>query len=153
MKTEITPYFGFDKIKLGQTLGRIELLLGKASEHKKETYSDNSSDVILKYHNLGVDLTFSSDDDFRLGTITFYSKDFLLKGEKLIGLKESEFVMKSNLIFSDIELDDDFKELNSKDYTSNTNGISFWINNGIVESISIFPNYQDDNETPIWPNK
>lgn len=152
MKTEIIPYFGFDKIKLGLTLGQVELLLGKASENNKETYSDNSSDIILKYHNIGVDLTFSTNNDFRLGTITFHSKDFLLKGKKLIGLKEIEFVMKSNLIFSDIELDDDFKELNCKDYTSNSNGISFWINNGIVESISIFPDYENDDETPIWPN-
>ncbi|MEH6535947.1 MAG: hypothetical protein V7719_06115 [Psychroserpens sp.] len=152
MKTEIIPYFGFDKIKLGLTLGQIELLLGKPSEKDRETYSDNSIDMIFKYHNLGVDLTFSSDDDFRLGTITFYSNGFSLKGKKLIGLKEKEFVTKSNLIFSDIELDDDFKELNSKDYTSNSNGVSFWIDSGIVESISIFPDYQDDDETPIWPN-
>jgi hypothetical protein len=152
MKTEIIPYFGFDNIKFGLTLGQTELLLGKSSENNKESYSDNSNDVTLKYHNLGFNLTFSSDNDFRLGTITFYSKDFTLKGKKLIGLKETEFVMKSNLIFSDLQLDDDFTELNSKDYTSNSNGISFWINNGIVESISIFPNYQKDNETPIWPN-
>jgi len=152
MKTEIIPHFGFDKIKLGLTLGQIELLLGKASENNKETYSDNSIDVILKYHKLGVDLTFSSDNDFRLGTITFYSKDFSLKGNNLIGLKENEFVMKSNLIFSDIELDDNFNELNCKDYASNSNDISFWIDNGIVESISIFPNSKDDDETPIWPN-
>ena len=152
MKTEIIPYFGFDKIKLGLTLGQIELLLGKASENNKETYSDNSIDMILKYHNLGIDFTFSSDDDFRLGTITFYSNDFTLKGKKLIGLNEEEFVSKSSLIFSDIELEDDFQELNSKDYTSNSNGISFWIDNGIVESISIFPDYENDDETPIWPN-
>ena len=76
MKTEIIPYFGFDKIKFGLTLGQTELLLGKSSENNKESYSDNSSDVILKYHNLGFNLTFSSDNDFRLGTITFYSKDF-----------------------------------------------------------------------------
>jgi len=152
MKTEIIPYFGFDKIKFGLTLGQTELLLGKSSENNKESYSDNSSDIILKYHNLGFNLNFSSDNDFRLGTMTFYSKEFSLKGKKLIGLKETEFVMKSNLIFSDLQLDDDFTELNSKDYTSNSNGISFWINSGIVESISIFPNYQEDNETPIWPN-
>lgn len=81
MKTEIIPYFGFDKIKLGLTLGQIELLLGKASENNKETYSDNSIDMILNYPNFGVDLTFSSDDNFRLGTITFYSKDLCIKGK------------------------------------------------------------------------
>ncbi len=151
MKTEIIPYFGFNKIKLGLTLGQIELLLGKASENNKETYSDNSVDMILNYHNLGVELTFSSDDNFRLGTITFYSKDFSLKGINLIGLNEKEFIAKSKRILSDIELEDDFQELNSKDYISNSNGISFWIDDGIVESISVFPDYKNDDETPIWP--
>jgi len=152
MKNEIIPYVGFDKIKLGQTLGQIELLLGKATEKNRETFSDDSLTMTLKYHNLGIDLNFSSDDDFRLGTMTFYSKEFTLNGINLIGLKEIEFMMKSKMVFSDLELDDDFKELNAKDYTSNSNGISFWIENGIVESISIFPDYQDDDETPIWPN-
>jgi hypothetical protein len=130
MKIEIIPYVGFDKIKLGQTLGQIELLLGKATKKNRETYSD----------------------DFRLGTMTFYSKEFVINGINLIGLNESTFIMKSKLIFPDLELDDDFKELNSKDYVSNSSGIFFWLDNGIVESISIFPDHQDDDETPIWPN-
>ncbi|MGB1232238.1 MAG: hypothetical protein ACPG5M_08360, partial [Winogradskyella sp.] len=114
MKTEIIPYFGFDKIKFGLTLGQIEFLLGRAFLSEKETYSDKSIDAILKYPNIGVDLTFSSDDNFRLGIITFYSKNFSIKGQKLIGLGENEFILKSKAIFSDLELDDDFKELNSK---------------------------------------
>ena len=152
MKTEIIPYVGFDQIKLGQTLGRVELILGKATDRNKEIFSDKSISVTLKYPNLGIDLDFSSDDDFRLGTMTFYSKEFTLNGMSLIGLNEIEFIMKLKKVFPDLELDDDFKELNSKDYTSNSNGISFWIENGIVESISIFPQYKDDDETPIWPN-
>ncbi len=152
MKTEIIPYVGFDKIKLGQTLGQIELLLGKATDRIKENLFDDSISITLKYPNLGVDLDFSSDDDFRLGTMTFYSKEFTLAGMNLIGLNEIEFIMKSQMVLTDLELDDDFKELNSKDYISNSNGISFWIHNRIVQSISIFPEYQKDEETPIWPN-
>jgi len=151
MKTEIIPYVGFDKVKLGQTLGQIELLLGRATDKNKETYSDDSITITLKYPKLGIDLDFSSDDDFRLGTMTFYSNEFVLNGVNLIGLNESEFIMKSKMVFPDLELEDDFKELNSKDYVSNSNGISFWLDNSIVESITIFPDYQDDNETPIWP--
>jgi|TARA_B110001450_G_scaffold208544_1_gene199241 hypothetical protein len=151
MKTEIIPYVGFDKVKLGHTLGQIELLLGRATGKNKETYSDDSTTITLEYPNLGIDLDFSSDDDFRLGTMTFYSNEFVINGVNLIGLNESEFIMKSKMVFPDLELEDDFKELNSKDYVSNSNGISFWLDNSIVESITIFPDYQDDNETPIWP--
>ena len=93
MKTEIIPYVGFDKVKLGHTLGQIELLLGRATDKNKETYSDDSTTITLKYPSLGIDLDFSSDDDFRLGTMTFYSNEFVINGVNLIGLNESEFII------------------------------------------------------------
>jgi len=152
MKTEIIPYVGFDKIKLGLTLGQVERLLGKPNEQIRNQYSDNSNEVILEYHKLGVDLIFSSDEDYRLGSITFNSSAFTLKGKKLIGINESELIFRFKSLFPDLKLDDDFKELNMKDYVIDSTGISFWLDNGTVESVTLFPNYQDDNETVIWPD-
>lgn len=112
---------------------------------------DDSLDMILEYHHIGVDLTFSADDEFLLGSITFFSKDFLLKGISLIGLPEAEFLRKGTNIYPDLRLDDDFIDQNAKDYISISNGLTFWIQDGVVENISIFPDYEDDNDTPIWP--
>ncbi|MEM7186617.1 MAG: hypothetical protein AAF466_08155 [Bacteroidota bacterium] len=148
---EIIPFVGFDRIRLGQTLGQVELLLGKPSEIQKELFHDNSLDIIWKYHEVGVDLTFSGDDQFVLGSVTFYSKDFLLNGLRLIGLPEVEFLRLGKTVFPDLEMDDDFEELNAKDYLSNSNGLTFWIQDGVLENITVFPNYQEDNDTPIWP--
>jgi hypothetical protein len=44
--------------------------------------------MYLKYPTLRIDLGFSSVDDFRLGTMTFYSKEGTLSGMNLIGLNE-----------------------------------------------------------------
>lgn len=153
MKTEIIPHVGFDKVKLGQSLGQIEKLLGKPNERNKNYYKeDSSNEVILKYHQVGANLVFSSDDNFRLSSITFYSKVFTLNGESLIGLNQSELILKFKTLFHDLKLDDDFEELNVKDYSIDSIGISFWLDNGIVESVTLFPKYQDDNETIIWPD-
>ena len=152
IKTEIVPFVGFDRIKLGQTLGQTELLLGRPSEINKEIFPDDSLDMILEYHHIGVDLSFSTDDEFRLGTITFYSKDFLLKGIPLIGLEEEEFLRKGRNIYSDLKLDDNFTDIYAKDYSANSNGLTFWVQDGVVNNITIFPNYEADNNTPIWPS-
>ncbi len=152
-RTEIIPFVGFDQIRLGQTLGQTELLLGKPSEINKEIFRDESLDMIMKYHDLGVDLTFSADDDFLLGSITFLSRNYLLKGISLIGLPEDEFLRMGSALYPDLQIDDHLTELNAKDYISDSNGLTFWIQDGIVESISIFPDYEDDDDTPIWPSK
>jgi len=152
-RTEIFPFVGFDEIRLGQTLGQTELLLGKPSEINKEIFRDQSLDLIMKYHDLGVDLTFSTDDEFLLGSISFLSRNFLLKGISLIGLSETEFLRMGTTLYTDLQLDDDLTDLNAKDYTSDSNGLTFWIQDGLVESISIFPDYEEDDNTPIWPSK
>ncbi|TJY38031.1 hypothetical protein [Pontimicrobium aquaticum] len=152
MKTEIIPHVGFGKVKLGQTLGQIEKLLGKPNENKRNYYrEDNSNEVVLKYHHIGADLVFSSDNSFRLSSITLFSRAFTLNGKSLIGSNQSELILKFKNLFEDLKLDDDFEELNAKDYSIDSIGISFWLDNGIIESITLFPKYQNDNETIIWP--
>jgi hypothetical protein len=59
-------------------------------------------------------------------------------------------MIKTKIVFSDLALDDDYKELNSKDYTIDSSGVYFWVENGIVEFISIVLNYLEDNETSMW---
>ncbi len=46
---------------------------------------------------------------------------------------------------------DDFTELGSKDYWCEDLGLSFWIQDGTMTSIAIFPKYEDDGDTVIWP--
>lgn len=152
MDTTLLPYVGLSTIKFGYSLGRVEAILGSPSDTTKELYSDDASvDMILAYHALGLDLTFSSDDDFRLGTITVYAKEFLIFQTGFIGLSESDFLQKSTPLFDDLELDDSFETEESREYISNKNGISLWVEHGVVESISLYPKYAKDGETPLWP--
>jgi len=152
MKGKIIPHVGFDKVRFGQSEKQVTLLLGKPDDISRVSYTDNSVSIVLQYFDLGVELDFSSDHDFLLGAITFHSNEHVLNGVDLIGLNESGFIMRAKMIFSDLKLDDDFKDIDSKDYISDLNGISFWLDNEIVESISIFPEYKDDDETPNWPS-
>jgi len=148
---EIIPFVGFADIKFGMSEDEVVSILGPAAQRETEQFDDGSNDITLRYAKPGVDLTFYSEDDFRLGTITFFTPNYKVLGNAIIGEDEAVFVGNaSNRGFDDLTLEDDFEDLDSKDYFSEKYGISFWVCEGKVDSITIFPEYGDDDEV-IWP--
>lgn len=150
---QIKPQIGFDQIKFGQRKEDVIALLGPPSVETIDDYPDQNTEIILDYDELGLDLTFSSDDDYKLGTITFYEEHWALMGEQFIGLDEKEFlekIKKTNI--TDLVIEDDFKDFDARDYFSDSKGISFWIDSGRVDSITIFPKENpNDIDDPVWP--
>jgi len=149
---DIKPFVGFAGIRFGLTEEEVIAKLGPATNRETESFEDGTNDVSLKYEKLGVDITFYSGDDFKLGTITFFAKEYTFLGHSLIGEAEADLVAKAaERGMEDLELEDDFKDLDSKDYFSEKNGVSFWLLEGKVDSITIFPEYGDDDEI-VWPS-
>ncbi len=95
----------------------------------------------------GVDLSFDCDDEFLLGSITTRAEGASINGVEIIGATLGE--MKRN--FPDVILDDDFEE-NGQDFVLPELEISFWIIDDIVDSITIFPAYDESGNTPMWPS-
>lgn len=104
-----------------------------------------------EYYEIGVQLTFCSDDNWLLGTITVESEDAELMGRHFIGMDENEFLKKTGDVGIETELEDDFTELGSKDYWCEALDLSFWIQDGKMTSIAIFPKYDESGEIPLWP--
>lgn len=152
MSIEILPHKGFGLVKFGMTKDKVESQLGKPSEVYEEEV-DGVTEIVVDYENIGVDLSFSSADNFRLGTMSFYESDTRLMGVEFIGLTEEELLTKANSAgITDLELEDDFEDLDSKDYYSDEFGLSFWLQEGVVDSITVFPAYDpEDEERAIWP--
>ncbi len=149
---EIKPHIGFGKVKFGQSEKEVTAILGKPSLREKNTAEDEPEDITLEYDEQGIDLLFSADDDYRLGSVTFYGREFSLNGVSFIGSKESELKAKAKKAgISDLELDDEFDEENPKNYVSESKGILFWIQDDILDAISILPAYADNGDDVIWP--
>ena len=66
MNIEIIPFVGFNQVKFGMSLEKIKELLGEPTETVREKHEDDSEDVSLMYGELGAELSFMSEDDFRL---------------------------------------------------------------------------------------
>ena len=102
--------------------------------------------VEWKYRN-STTLSFDSNENFMLSSINIASVGAILNGVNVIGISEEE--LKRN--FSDVVLDDDFEE-NGKDFIISELEISFWVIDGFVDNITIFPEYDDTGNTAIWPS-
>ncbi len=153
-KVIIKPLIGIDSIHLGMQRNVVETVLGVPDLFEQKAYDeDDSTEVILEYTSFGIELTFSSTDNYLLGTITIKSEEAELNGHKIIGLRENEFLnLLSHINIGPIKLEDDFIDLDSRDYTCDSLSMSFWVHNGILTSITLYPKYDDTGNTPIWPN-
>lgn len=149
MNKEIQPFVGFGQIKFGMTLEQVKTLLGEPTSSTKDKHEDGTDDVSLLYGEQGVELSFMSEDEYNLGLITCYAPTFTVDGTSYTGLSEAEFLETAK--FEDLIHDEEFVEVDSKDYTVDSKGLSFWIQDGFVESITLFPEYTADGEEIVWP--
>lgn len=148
MNIEITPFVGFNEVKFGMSQEQIIDLLGKPTETVREKHEDDSEDISLMYGDLGAELSFMSEDDFRLGLITCFAPTFVVDQKSFMGMSEADFLKEAD--FQDLILEETFEELNAKDYTIDSKGLSVWIQDGFVDSITMFPNHIDE-DTVEWP--
>jgi hypothetical protein len=149
MNIEIIPFVGFGQIKFGMTLEQVKTLLGEPTSSTKDKHEDGTDDVSLLYGEQGVELSFMSEDEYNLGLITCYAPTFSVDGTSYTGLSEADFLETAK--FEDLIQDEEFAEVDSKDYTADSKGLSFWIQDGFVESITLFPEYTADGEEIVWP--
>jgi hypothetical protein len=148
MNIEIIPFVGFGQIKFGMSLEQVKGFLGEPTENVREKHDDGTDDISWIYGELGAELSFMSEDDYRLGVISCYAPSFTLDGKAFNGMSEADFLKEAS--FDDLTMDEDIPELNAKDYTIDSLGLSMWIQDGVVDSITIFPRHLDE-ETVEWP--
>jgi len=137
----ILPKIGVDKIRLGMNKTQIKDVLGEPDEIENEL-----NDQCWLYEQ-GLELSFKKDDLHLLGLVTVTSTSAQLDSEYIIGLNEVELIE----CFPYLVLEHDFEE-NGKDYVSAEKELSVWVSDGIVVNVTIFPEYEETGEIPLWPS-
>jgi len=129
---EIKPLIGLNDILFGMNRDSIKNLLGEPKSTRDfSPLSDNDKAEIWLYSN-GIELYFSADENYLLGTITVESNISILDNFDCIGVSEKELKLK----FPQIETIDNFEDF-GKDYLLPNKEISFWIVDGRVRSLTI----------------
>ncbi len=138
---KIEAKVGVKDLKLGMNKSQVKSLLGEPEKIEIESGGERW------YFTEGFELQFYKSDLFLLGTITVSNVSARLESKKIVGLQEDE-LLKS---FPFLSLEDDFEE-NGKDYVCGIREISVWVSDGIVDNITIFPEYDSTGNVPIWPS-
>jgi len=145
---EIKLHYGCGDLKFGMTREEVEKLLGKNYKVDNENYGEFG--FFLEYEDLGLDLAFMEEDDFRLGVITFSDSRYKLGADKIIGVTEEQ--MKKNLQkngFESVVKDEELSEDELVVYFSEKLGLTINIVDKIVTDVIISVDLDDEGE-PIW---
>lgn len=148
---EIKPLYGIGPVKFGLSREAVEKILGDPSDSHIEEYEDDIEAQIIGYSELGIELTFSSDDSYLLGMIRFFDSEFRLGSDKLIG-EEQNIMLRSVKMsgYEDFILDEDVSDEWSQSFYSEKHSIIISVIERVVEDIIIFCKYAEDG-TPVWP--
>ena len=136
------PKVGLDNILLGMNRSQARSVLGEPMS------IEHDPDEEHWHYEQGIELTFQKDYLYLLGSITISSASAELDSMQIVGLSEEGLLRR----FPFFSIDDDFEELGSKDYLSSEKELSVWLSDGVVSNITIFPEYEETGEIPIWPN-
>lgn len=138
---KILPRIGVDQLQLGMNKSQVQKILGNADHTEKH------SDAEFWKYDAGLELTFSKDDLYLLGSITVFGESARLHSQVIIGLSEESFLE----LFPHFQLDEDYGD-EGKSYDSDEYEILAWVHEGVVANVTVFPEYESTGEIPIWPN-
>lgn len=152
--TEIKIGVGFSQIKFGMTEEQVIELLDQPDETEEMTFEDGGNAIIYYYDELGISLSFESEEEYRLMEISFEDEEFALKGLLKVGIKKSKLPE----IFGKLGLSEPTLENLEADgypgkevYTFDDENLNVWIDDEEVSTIQIGPLWLDD-ENISWPN-
>lgn len=144
---------GFGNIKLGMTCKEVECIMGSPDEIEEYDYSDAENSVTYLYYGLGVDLTFESEEEYRLSYISFEKPSFRLSNKIKTGIsKDKTMKLCRSLFNTEPEIEDMSDEIskNHKLLSYENENVNFWFTDDTLDEIEIGPFWKDD-DTPIWP--
>ncbi|WP_218841368.1 hypothetical protein, partial [Winogradskyella undariae] len=152
---KIKTGIGVGELKFGISKDDAKQILGEPDDCEKYSYSNTEKDLteIWYYKNLGLNISFDEDEDWRLGSITIESETYLFENSIFIGQDKNEILSKlKNLKIIDVEYEDmsTIENPTHELYSSDTLGINFWFDNNKLSEIQINPLFIDD-ETIKWP--
>ncbi len=147
---------GLGELKFGLERKQVELILGAPDEKETFSYSEEEEDDMTEnwhYDDLELSLSFDEGDDWRLGTISITSSQYLLKGFAPIGLSKEDLETKLEALgIEDLEYEDWSPEESPAHelMASDSLGINFWFDEDKLSEVQWGPLWIDE-ETILWP--
>nr|WP_321409751.1 hypothetical protein [uncultured Carboxylicivirga sp.] len=151
----ILPFIGFGSIKFGMEEHEVSSNIGDPDETEVQNYGDGGSATVLYYDDLGLSMSFDSEEGYRLVEISFESDRFILHNAIKPGMSKEDFLEaleKLNMGEYEVEeIDEDGLE-DMEQYIFDKENINIWFEEGRLTTIQIGPEFVDD-DTIRWPKR
>lgn len=144
---EVLPHLGIDALRLGSSREAIEAALGAPDRIAEDRHDDGATSAIWTYRMLRLELSFDSDNDYRLSHITSYHPYTLVRGFNPMGLSGKLLLMKYPHLELEVEVGRD-----ERYYTDRILDLTYGIVRAKVVSVTVFPEYDESGETIKWPH-
>ncbi len=154
---KIVPGIGLGEIKYGMAENDVVQLLGKPDKIDEEEYVEGGGDWHREfwYSPRNLTLTFSKDDNFRLGTITIMGSGYTLFDKDLFNAPKRHVRTVVYERTKELLPVEDYTTLDNKPHeciNSDALGIMFWFDSDNLSEMQCSYLFEPDNETVIWPS-
>lgn len=133
---------GVGKLEFGQSEEDVKKVLGQPDETDTMEHEDGSTSLHFMYYDLGLYLSFDSEDEFSLSDIEVDSDDFVLENSIRVGSTKEEVIAYLNKkghtdpFVEDLSTEE---EPNMELIAVDELGINFWFEEGEISSIQVGP--------------
>ncbi|WP_232301163.1 outer membrane protein assembly factor BamE [Gilvimarinus agarilyticus] len=144
---EILPKIGISQIKLGMSMDQVRSVLGDPSNI--ETFipiEDQPEDRTVDWFYGDTEYSFGSEGEFLLGSIQSSCPNLTLNNLPIIGISVKELKVRFPLA----QLDDEFN-FYIDEYRHSELQLSFWVRDGAVYMVTVYPEYNKEGTEVIWP--
>jgi hypothetical protein len=152
----IQPGKGIGGLFFGMSKEETEQILGKPDEVERYSLDefDNDDTEAWHYGDGDISLSFDQEYEWKLSSIAVSSDEYLLDGEKIIGLSIDDFEdLCEQKGWGELEEDAEIAEEDEGVAMLHLEqkGLSFWFEDDILSEVQLSPIF--DGETVIWPNR
>jgi hypothetical protein len=144
---------GLKNLAFGDQDKDIVRVFGNPDEEEYYEYPDKTKSKLLRYGDLDISFTLSSEENYRLTEISIYSPEFHINNKIKIGMKKSDFIkISKGFDFGKYEIEDSSTIENPTHELISFDKIStfFWFDYDKLSSIQIGHLWKDEN-TIEWP--
>ena len=141
---KIVPTVGVGPLRFGMTRDQVSRALGDPDSIEQ---NDEYGREDWCYEVAGIEVTFSEDWAWQLESVQAIKPVVELDGSQLIGLTEKELygLAPSGQIVLE------FESTNVREHEWDASGLTFWVEDGRVRSLSAGPRWDANGEFPLWP--
>jgi len=145
----VIPHCGVGPLVFGMTRPAVLLAVGEPDD-RLTTQGLGGAGEEWRYGSLGLGLDFHAQFDWRLCSMTVHGHSSL-RGVDLVGcpVLDLERLTKSAGI-PDLRRDNAGDEFGIA-YTSDQFSLMLWAVDGIVDNFTVFPEYDEIGNEPVWP--